>query len=1494
MPRSKATPIQNLEAKAANAKETTTARKPYKVGSELAPEVQLYSTEKTKPEQLTPILCFQVLFKQLETGKKSFKLDINGSLHNISPYLLGGGSAGCKTDTVGLSGGTVVCSKDRSFLSFFDPKNLLLLSECFKSQLISLSVNVAKMKLFVNFCDKCLIFGLQNAFDVLPPVSRKLQKQTSEFIDLLRSDILSTPRRPPAFNDRLISSKANRELFPTSTITSSTGKRRKRKIFSSYQPHGKFTAQTLNALAENATADKRLGGSKRHKVAASSHPQYSKYQPPDLLAKLRPYQLDAVKFAIDRESLPEYQVDHFYGMERIPCLSESSEIYYCKFNGALVCSSNYIENEMPTYSLNGGILADEMGLGKTIETISLILLHPRINFSTNSQSDAVNVQSRRIIPKMAWQIRNSITYNTDNSFGCICSENPKGLQAGATDLCSSCGTQVHVACMGGQDIWQRSNRQCLWCISKCNNTVPARGTLIVCPNAIVSQWEQEIYKHVVSGKLNVCVYKGIQAQEEYYHPLHFEDYDIVLTTYQVLRNELSHTDIKRRTSKFKKRYIAKPSPLTSIQWWRICMDEAQMVESSTAKAAEMALKLTAINKWAISGTPFVKGSGLADLYGLLLFLKVHPWGLCRAWFRHAVQAPIENSTQDSERAKTFLGNLLSQFMWRSSKSDVQEEINVPPQSDITYRLKFSATERHFYELQKNECKSVAAKILDKMKDASEQIDERSIEKIATPLLRLRQACCHPQVGTFGITPLQAKTPIPMSKILSILIDKAKDDCNKKLKDQVLYMSGLAAIANIQNDTLGAIRKYSQILQLLDDEAEMYKIDKLQRLHCLHNLANTAENILRTHPNIREKELALYKNIQSIKSESKLLRQQESALQANRVAHINMQLQNSTKYILDNEKNAHEIRKSQFNSTIQFRTNTPWYQRALDSVYASSTLKASFIASFRAILANSNPEEIIAWQAPRSSIGMGQVIGAKLDTLMDARANILGYLHRHTNTPTDEEVRQRGNCKRCSSQFNRTGSVCFHCHAEDDLYKYNRMIFSYRGISASRGSNSKGDNTSESMSINDASFRQESILCKVLRKLGKMVKRDIALKEEVKINLHTIDHLKQECVLAHKLHTAISQRLAYLDELDTCTMCMRLRLPGEDVSEDDSKWIIFEHEVPIYREKDELELVIATTALNKAKSNLRYLLNVQQEEQGNMAVVSSAAASGKRVNPVQVVASSGQEAGENGCSICLGTSNHKDRVIMACAHIYCFSCMKRLIGSRVTGSIKCSVCRQTTDIQNIENIDDSTEEKNQSIVAIGNDDKTGTMVHHQGKRDITVVGSFGTKIENVVICALKIMQDDPENKFIVFSQWEDVLDIAEKAFNENNISNVRLGSGKKLTPSLNKFKHDPFVNALLLPIKKGANGLNLIEATHVILLDSIVSKAVESQAIGRIHRIGQSKETMVHRFIVEDTIEEKIDALQKSKRERGSTSRKIRNSKTDARLTGEELRILFEC
>jgi len=70
---------------------------------------------------------------------------------------------------------------------------------------------------------------------------------------------------------------------------------------------------------------------------------------------------------------------------------------------------------------------------------------------------------------------------------------------------------------------------------------------------------------------------------------------------------------------------------------------------------------------------------------------------------------------------------------------------------------------------------------------------------------------------------------------------------------------------------------------------------------------------------------------------------------------------------------------------------------------------------------------------------------------------------------------------------------------------------------------------------------------------------------------------------------------------------------------------------------------------------------------------------------------------------------------------------------------------------------------------------------------------------------------------------------------------------------------------LVSLKAGGVGLNLTAADYVFLLDPWWNPAVEAQAIDRTHRIGQTKEVFAYRLIAEDTVEEKVLALQQTKR-----------------------------
>ncbi|MBT8244140.1 MAG: DEAD/DEAH box helicase [Winogradskyella sp.] len=125
----------------------------------------------------------------------------------------------------------------------------------------------------------------------------------------------------------------------------------------------------------------------------------------------------------------------------------------------------------------------------------------------------------------------------------------------------------------------------------------------------------------------------------------------------------------------------------------------------------------------------------------------------------------------------------------------------------------------------------------------------------------------------------------------------------------------------------------------------------------------------------------------------------------------------------------------------------------------------------------------------------------------------------------------------------------------------------------------------------------------------------------------------------------------------------------------------------------------------------------------------------------------------------------------------------------------------------------------------------------------------------------------KHKVLVFSQFTSMLHLIEDRLNNENITYEYLdGKTKNREEKVSNFQSNKQLRVFLISLKAGGTGLNLTEADYVFLIDPWWNPAVENQAIDRSYRIGQKKQVFAYRMICKDTIEEKIMALQKSKKQ----------------------------
>mgnify|MGYP001161007936 FL=1 len=153
-------------------------------------------------------------------------------------------------------------------------------------------------------------------------------------------------------------------------------------------------------------------------------------------------------------------------------------------------------------------------------------------------------------------------------------------------------------------------------------------------------------------------------------------------------------------------------------------------------------------------------------------------------------------------------------------------------------------------------------------------------------------------------------------------------------------------------------------------------------------------------------------------------------------------------------------------------------------------------------------------------------------------------------------------------------------------------------------------------------------------------------------------------------------------------------------------------------------------------------------------------------------------------------------------------------------------------------------------------------------ELKKICNFSSDGHSVKLSRLKDIAEELESKgekMLVFSQYVKTLETINESLNGDNIFLFHGGLDKNQKDNILKnFKETNGHAVLLISLHAGSVGLNLQEASTVVLFDRWWNPAVENQAIARAHRMGRTEPVHAIKFITSNTIEEKIDELLQDK------------------------------
>ncbi|KAG0266776.1 hypothetical protein DFQ27_009445 [Actinomortierella ambigua] len=1195
---------------------------------------------------------------------------------------------------------------------------------------------------------------------------------------------------------------------------------------------------------------------------------------------------------------------------------------------------------------SGGILAEEMGLGKTVETMALILLHQRPLLTETTKQEENDGEEMSIDTDTAMKeeqeesdLAKSLSSShlddtADNSVGP--SESKAMIDSAIVDRTTEGTNTTNVAPL-----------------------LQSRATLIITPPSILYQWQSELASHAPS--LSVYVYEsheGVTAEE-------LANHDVVLATYNALGQDIYVARYQEREYRHKRQYVPRKSLFVQIHWWRICLDEAQLVEISTSKAAEMANILVRTHSWAISGTPVKKQS--EDLHGLLLFLGVEPYASNKKLWRLVIQPSFRG---------LFL-RCFQRIMRRHAKKDVEQELQIPPQRSLAHRIEFTAIEQaNYHELWDQFLREVRWQTVE---DGT-----ADTEVLRVWLLRLRQTCCHPQIGAKNAQVLGGTGELrTITQVLDTMLYQAMSNLNAQERTLVTMRMNRAILHARINKSLEVVPAFESVHGEIQQQIEKWSkmvIEQRNRIRVAQRATRTLAQQTGDTPRIDNSSGPEGEEEDADDEGDHLLDEDDADGGTGNLARSGKSMTTpegqlgmkraNLRHWMEQEHRVLFFVAGVYHDLKMVDEETLHYEMA-EKVRLSllSNAERQFLRRKAKVEVEVGKMVDMSheFEIPESEVGHGIVLQSVVERL-EALTSLLNEQLQMMQAWREDLVKrllqplmqdgEEGEQYQYSIELQHTLEAYLHYYGRmlllrkdllggtsDAISTHKNLLKSKReqAIMVARrekraaAANIKigvpqqvrqqdkvsGDKGGESSMA--AAGPVEKPVDKV-EELDKQLEADLdsiirpELEQSLRAFRNEIRSLptrrdmpeieKKMCELeAQRLSKHVEEQLELCQVLELETVQFRVLTADrtryyrqlQQISDTVRDVQSMDPQTDIQESLEEEREVSAT--ISQMASKLRYLEHLAETTSrrsiggggagigsfavgvGTGASVGQANGSTRALAQQQGVDGQGQEASkgklaedDTWCLVCRGGSEFG--TLTACGHVFCEECIMSWIAVRSV----CPTCMapiakrhltrvymgapkaaMTKGAQGDAGEGSSSNSRSNGSNSTGDEALTlATQLYGniqqvpEAIKAMPVNTGYGSKVDSISRHIAFLIKENPSVKCIVFSQWQTVLDLLGASLDMNKIGYVKLAGGRSRKgwrgKAVLQFKEDPETHVFMLHAKSQSAGLTLLAATHVFICEPLVNPVLQAQAINRVHRIGQTKETYVHYYLVQDTIE----------------------------------------